>query len=161
MDVARSAPQEAHCHTDLMVLQVRPTPNQFPISILYTLVDNTRLHSIPSVCHPWDFVFLCMYISIIDNLQHLVSVQNRKKVGIPCIKGVTVVCRLPYRRLSIEQVGRVSGKTYLIRLTKANFPRFMTRGTHMTKLPRRDQNASRCPAMIRDLNLPYNYMKIN
>ncbi len=62
MDVARSAPLRTHCHAHyhylnwelrrehkFMVLRVRPTPAQFPTSILYTPVDNTPLHSIPSV----------------------------------------------------------------------------------------------------------------
>ncbi len=36
-----------------MVLRVKPTPTRFPTNSLYTLMDNTLLHSIPSVCHPW------------------------------------------------------------------------------------------------------------
>ncbi len=37
----------------LMVLRVKPTPTRFPIKSLYTPMDNTPLHSISSVCHPW------------------------------------------------------------------------------------------------------------
>ncbi len=36
-----------------MVLRVKPTPTRFPINSLYTPIDNTLLHSISSVCHPW------------------------------------------------------------------------------------------------------------
>ncbi len=36
-----------------MVLRVKPTPTRFPTNSLYTPVDNTNLHSISSVCHPW------------------------------------------------------------------------------------------------------------
>ncbi len=36
-----------------MVLRVKPTPTRFPTNSLYTPMDNTPLHSIPSVCHPW------------------------------------------------------------------------------------------------------------
>ncbi len=55
MDVARPAPQEAHYHSDvvyllLMVLRVRPTGTRFSTNSLSSPVDNTRLHSIPSVC---------------------------------------------------------------------------------------------------------------
>ncbi len=32
-----------------MVLRVRPAPNRFTITILYTPLDNTPLHSIPRV----------------------------------------------------------------------------------------------------------------
>ncbi len=65
MDVARSAPQGAHYHADviyllpkmgnkegsknLMVLQVRPKPTRVPPSLLYTTLDNTPLHSIPAL----------------------------------------------------------------------------------------------------------------
>ncbi len=65
MGVVRSAPQEAHCHADLIhlliinvndekdseliVLRVIPIPNRFPTNVLYTPVDSTLLHSIPSV----------------------------------------------------------------------------------------------------------------
>ncbi len=38
----------------LMVLRVKPTPTWFPTNSLYTPMDNTPLHSISSVCHPWD-----------------------------------------------------------------------------------------------------------
>ncbi len=37
-----------------MVLRVKPKPTQLPTNSLYTAVDNTPLHSISSVCHPWD-----------------------------------------------------------------------------------------------------------
>ncbi len=36
-----------------MVLRVKPTPTRLPTNSFYTPVDNTPLHSIPSVCHPW------------------------------------------------------------------------------------------------------------
>ncbi len=36
-----------------MVLQVKPTPTRFPTNSLCTPMDNTTLHSISSVCHPW------------------------------------------------------------------------------------------------------------
>ncbi len=36
-----------------MVLRVKPTPTRFPTNSLYTPMDNTPLHSISSVCHPW------------------------------------------------------------------------------------------------------------
>ncbi len=36
-----------------MVLRVKPTPTRFPTNSLYTLVENTPMHSISSVCHPW------------------------------------------------------------------------------------------------------------
>ncbi len=38
----------------LMALQVKPTPTRFPTSILYTPMDDTPLHSVLSVYHPWD-----------------------------------------------------------------------------------------------------------
>ncbi len=37
----------------LMVLRVKPTPTRLPTNSLYTPMDNTHLHSISSVCHPW------------------------------------------------------------------------------------------------------------
>ncbi len=37
----------------LMVLRVKPSPTRLPINSLYTPMDNTLLHSISSVCHPW------------------------------------------------------------------------------------------------------------
>ncbi len=64
-DVARSAPQGSlYYHADvnyweykrskvLMIFRVRPTPTRFPTNSLYTPIDNTTLHSISSVCHPW------------------------------------------------------------------------------------------------------------
>ncbi len=36
-----------------MVLHVKPTPTRFPTNSLYTPMDNTPLHSISSMCHPW------------------------------------------------------------------------------------------------------------
>ncbi len=36
-----------------MVLRVKPTPTRFPANSLYTPMDNTPLHSMSSVCHPW------------------------------------------------------------------------------------------------------------
>ncbi len=36
-----------------MVLRVKPTPTRLPTNSLYTPMDNTLLHSISSVCHPW------------------------------------------------------------------------------------------------------------
>ncbi len=38
-----------------MVLQVKPTPTQFPTNSLYTPMDNMPLHSISSACHPWGY----------------------------------------------------------------------------------------------------------
>ncbi len=35
-----------------MVLRVKPSPSRFPTNNFFTPVDNTPLHSIPSVCHP-------------------------------------------------------------------------------------------------------------
>ncbi len=40
--------------SSLMVLRVKPTPTRFPTNSLYTPMGNTPLHSISSVCHPWD-----------------------------------------------------------------------------------------------------------
>ncbi len=37
----------------LMVLRVKPTPNRFPTNSLHIPMDNTPLHSMASVCHPW------------------------------------------------------------------------------------------------------------
>ncbi len=37
----------------LMVLRVKPTPTRFPTNSLYTPMDNTPLHTISNVCHPW------------------------------------------------------------------------------------------------------------
>ncbi len=37
-----------------MVLRVKPSPTLFPTNSLYTTMDNKSLHSIPSVCRPWD-----------------------------------------------------------------------------------------------------------
>ncbi len=63
MDVAWSAPQGAHYNVDVIyllyyftVLQVMPTPTRFPTNSLYTPMDNTSLHSIPSVRHPWGWM---------------------------------------------------------------------------------------------------------
>ncbi len=36
-----------------MVLRVKPAPPRFPTNCLYIPMDNTPLHSISSVCHPW------------------------------------------------------------------------------------------------------------
>ncbi len=36
-----------------MVLRVKPTPTLFPTNSLYTPMENTPLHSISSVFHPW------------------------------------------------------------------------------------------------------------
>ncbi len=36
-----------------MVLRVKPTPTRLSTNSLYTPMDNTPLHSISSVCHPW------------------------------------------------------------------------------------------------------------
>ncbi len=41
-----------------MVLRVKPTPIRFPTNNLYTPMDNTPLHSISSVCHPWGVLSL-------------------------------------------------------------------------------------------------------
>ncbi len=37
----------------LMVLRVKPTLTRFPTKSLYTPMENTLLHSLSSVCHPW------------------------------------------------------------------------------------------------------------
>ncbi len=37
----------------LTVLRVKPTPTRFLTNSRYTPMDNTPLHSISSVCHPW------------------------------------------------------------------------------------------------------------
>ncbi len=36
-----------------MVIRVKPTPTRFPTNSLYIPMDNTPMHSISSVCHPW------------------------------------------------------------------------------------------------------------
>ncbi len=36
-----------------MVLRVKATQTRFPTNSLYIPMDNTTLHSISSVCHPW------------------------------------------------------------------------------------------------------------
>ncbi len=38
-----------------MVLRVKHTPTRLPTNNLYTPMDNTPLHSISSVCHPWGY----------------------------------------------------------------------------------------------------------
>ncbi len=69
MDVARCAPQGAHCHADViylplltgikegskcfMVLRVKPTLTRFPTNNLYSSKVNTLMHSVSSVSHPW------------------------------------------------------------------------------------------------------------
>ncbi len=42
----------------LLVLRVKPTPTRFPTNSLYTPMDNTPMHSISSVCHPWGRLLL-------------------------------------------------------------------------------------------------------
>ncbi len=44
----------------LMVFLVKPTPTRFPTNSLYTPMDNTPLHSISSVCYPWDTLSLLL-----------------------------------------------------------------------------------------------------
>ncbi len=39
----------------LMVLRVKLTPIRFPTNSPYTLMDDTPLHSIPSVGRPWNY----------------------------------------------------------------------------------------------------------
>ncbi len=46
-----------------MVLRVKPTPTWFPTNSLYTPMDNTPLHSISSVCHPWGGSCRCRHKS--------------------------------------------------------------------------------------------------
>ncbi len=65
MDAARSVPQPCGRYflgsltgnkegsKGLMVLRVKPTPTRFPANNIYTPMDNTPMHSISSVCHPW------------------------------------------------------------------------------------------------------------
>ncbi len=43
-----------------MVLRVKPTLTRFPTNSLYTPMDNTSLHSISSVCHPWGKLLLLL-----------------------------------------------------------------------------------------------------
>ncbi len=66
MDVTRFALQGAHYHADVIylspltwnnegnmgfiLLRVKPARSRFPIHIFYTPLNNTPLHSIPSVC---------------------------------------------------------------------------------------------------------------
>ncbi len=49
-----------------MVLRVKPSPTRLPTNSLYTPMDNTPLHSLPSVCHPWDWqlLFCFLYVGI-------------------------------------------------------------------------------------------------
>ncbi len=51
-----------------MVLRVKPTPTRLPTNSLYTPMDNTPLHSISSVCHPWGIWLL--YGLIISSLTY-------------------------------------------------------------------------------------------
>ncbi len=63
MDVVRSAPQVLTTvrtllvnkvgSKELIVFRVQPTSTRYPTNSLYTPTDNTPLHSISSVCHPW------------------------------------------------------------------------------------------------------------
>ncbi len=66
MYVVRSTPQEAHYHANVIYLLpylgIKKGARDFwysglrlylPINIPYTLLDNTPLHSIPSVWRPW------------------------------------------------------------------------------------------------------------
>ncbi len=63
MDTAWSAPQGRYLlapltgkkegSKNLTVLRVKPTPTRFPTRSVYTPMDNTPLHSISSVSHPW------------------------------------------------------------------------------------------------------------
>ncbi len=59
--------QRAHFHTDViylagvkegsksfMILRVKPKRIRFPANSLYIPLDKTTMHSISSVCHPWD-----------------------------------------------------------------------------------------------------------
>ncbi len=39
--------------TLLNCFRVKPTTTRFPTNSLYAPMDNTPLHPIPSVCHPW------------------------------------------------------------------------------------------------------------
>ncbi len=68
MDVAQSTPHEAHYHVAIvyqlsslgnkkgakgyMVHRLGPAPAQFPTKILYTPVNSTPLHPVPSVWRP-------------------------------------------------------------------------------------------------------------
>ncbi len=47
-----------------MVLRVKPTPTRFPTNGLNTPMDNTPLHSISSLCHPWDALLVFMWGAI-------------------------------------------------------------------------------------------------
>ncbi len=63
MDVARSLSCQRYLlapltgnkegNKSLVVLRVKSTPTWFPINGLYTPMDNTPMHSISNVCHPW------------------------------------------------------------------------------------------------------------
>ncbi len=46
-----------------MVLRVKPTLTRFPTKSLYTPIDNTPLHSLSSVCHPWGDVVVVGYLT--------------------------------------------------------------------------------------------------
>ncbi len=55
----------SHLFTDLkspMVLRVKPTSTRFPTNSLYTPMDNTPMHSITSVCHPWGFSICVLFL---------------------------------------------------------------------------------------------------
>ncbi len=41
-----------------MLLRVKPTPTRFPTNSFYTPMDNTPLHFLSSVCHPWGILQL-------------------------------------------------------------------------------------------------------
>ncbi len=45
-----------------MVLRVKPTPARFPTNSLYTPMDNTPMHSITSVYHPWGFSICVLFL---------------------------------------------------------------------------------------------------
>ncbi len=53
----------------LIILRVKPTPTRFPTNSLYTPMDNTPLHSISSVCHPWGENWCCCW-NVFFKVQH-------------------------------------------------------------------------------------------
>ncbi len=81
MDVARSAPQPCARYLlapltwnkegskRLMVLRIKPTPARFPTKSFYTPMDNTPLHCISSVYHPWGCIrYRCLTTLIAKEL---------------------------------------------------------------------------------------------
>ncbi len=47
-----------------MVLRVKPTPARFLTNSLYTPMDNTPLHSMSRMCHPWGSCSLSLLVGL-------------------------------------------------------------------------------------------------